>query len=105
MKISQLFNVSGKVAIVTGGSRGIGEMIAAVPAQNISSAFITSSILILLSSTSIPSSLLAKNRTESLVIPGNIDPVRLGVTNLLPNIAKKFAAPTSSIYLSSAASR
>ena len=29
MKIDQLFNVSGKVAIVTGGSRGIGEMISA----------------------------------------------------------------------------
>ena len=29
MKIGQLFNVSGKVAVVTGGSRGIGEMISA----------------------------------------------------------------------------
>ena len=29
MEIGQLFNVSGKVAVVTGGSRGIGEMISA----------------------------------------------------------------------------
>ena len=29
MEINNLFNVSGKVAVVTGGSRGIGEMITA----------------------------------------------------------------------------
>ena len=27
MEITSLFNISGKVAVVTGGSRGIGEMI------------------------------------------------------------------------------
>ena len=83
----------------------IGDIIAAVPAQKISSAFITSSILIFLSSTFISSLFLAKNKTESLVIPGKIEPVSFGVTNLFPNIAKKFAAPTSSMYFSSAASR
>ena len=29
MEITNLFNISGKVAVVTGGSRGIGEMITA----------------------------------------------------------------------------
>ena len=29
MKINELFNIENKVAVVTGGSRGIGEMITA----------------------------------------------------------------------------
>ena len=41
MKISELFNVSGKVAIVTGGSRGIGEMIAAGFLANGTKVYIT----------------------------------------------------------------
>ena len=42
MKIDQLFNVAGKVAVVTGGSRGIGEMIARALIENGASVIITS---------------------------------------------------------------
>lgn len=42
MKIADLFNVSGKVAIVTGGSRGIGEMIATGLVSNGVRTYITS---------------------------------------------------------------
>ena len=41
MKINELFNVSGKVAIVTGGSRGIGEMISAGFLSNGAKVYIT----------------------------------------------------------------
>jgi NAD(P)-dependent dehydrogenase (short-subunit alcohol dehydrogenase family) len=41
MKIDQLFNVRGKVAIVTGGSRGIGEMIARGYVENGVKVYIT----------------------------------------------------------------
>lgn len=41
MKIEQLFGVRGKVAVVTGGSRGIGEMIAQAYVENGAKVYIT----------------------------------------------------------------
>jgi NAD(P)-dependent dehydrogenase (short-subunit alcohol dehydrogenase family) len=42
MKIEKLFSVAGKVAVVTGGSRGIGEMIARALIENGARVIITS---------------------------------------------------------------
>src|ERR1700685_4239049 len=41
MKIEELFSVRGKVALVTGGSRGIGEMIARAYVENGAKVYIT----------------------------------------------------------------
>lgn len=41
MKIDQLFSVTGKVVVVTGGSRGIGEMIARAYVENGAKVYIT----------------------------------------------------------------
>ena len=41
MKIEELFSVRGKVALITGGSRGIGEMIARAYVENGAKVYIT----------------------------------------------------------------
>ena len=41
MKIEELFSVRGKIALVTGGSRGIGEMIARAYVENGAKVYIT----------------------------------------------------------------
>ena len=41
MKIEELFSVRGKVALVTGGSRGLGEMIARAYVENGAKVYIT----------------------------------------------------------------
>jgi NADP-dependent 3-hydroxy acid dehydrogenase YdfG len=41
MKIEELFSVRGKIALVTGGSRGIGEMIARAYVENAVKVYIT----------------------------------------------------------------
>ncbi len=41
MKIEQLFSVRGKVALVTGGSRGLGEMMARAYVENGAKVYIT----------------------------------------------------------------
>ena len=41
MKIEELFSIRGKVALVTGGSRGLGEMIARAYVENGAKVYIT----------------------------------------------------------------
>ena len=42
MKIEQLFSVAGKTVVITGGSRGIGEMIARAYVENGASVILSS---------------------------------------------------------------
>ena len=89
MKIEELFSVRGKVALVTGGSRGIGEMIARAYVENGARVYITAR-------KAEACDALAKELSKSgecISIPGDISRIdeidRLGVWLRICAVAKR----------------
>ena len=59
MEITSLFNISGKVAVVTGGSRGIGEMITA--------GFLANGVKVYISARKAPALARPKNYLKNII--------------------------------------
>ncbi len=86
MKINDLFNVEGKIVIVTGGSSGIGEMISAGYLANGAKVYITARKEVQLYKTA--DELSNKYDAECIAIPGDLSTLK-GIDNFYEEICKK----------------
>ena len=86
MEINNLFNVSGKVAVVTGGSRGIGEMITA--------GFLANGVKVYISARKAPAliekakELSEKYNQECIPVPCDLSSLE-GINNFVNEISNK----------------
>jgi 2-deoxy-D-gluconate 3-dehydrogenase len=86
MKVQDLFSVEGKVALVSGGSRGIGEMIAAGYLANSARVYITSRTADACDAAA--ERLIENYGGECISIPGDVS-VLTGIESIVAEVAKR----------------